>query len=191
MTKAWNIPQFWQGQEVAILAAGPSMSQATAERVRHLPCIAVNEAIRVAPWATMLVALDRDFWLEDRPFDGLRVCGVPCDVDALYAGMWPERVTLAPGHVIEIHNSGLAAIRIAARAGASKITLAGFEPESGRNFYDDETRDYAGVAQGLAAIIAELGAAGVVVEHLASEAEAEHGADEAAEPATPARAKRK
>lgn len=182
MTTLWKITPEWKGKTVAVLACGPSMSAevAAALAVDHL-CIVVNAAQRVAPWAAMMVALDPwTYELEDtRAFEGTRVCGVDVDgLDALYPGPMWERVTLAPGHVIEIRNSGLAAIRIAAALGASRIILAGFDPEVPRHFYDDEvdTGDYVGLAPALVAITAELAAQGIQVERYAAPAaqEVEH-----------------
>jgi hypothetical protein len=177
MTQPWTITPDWQGETVAVLASGPSMSAEVADALRGHRCIAVNYAVRLAPWAHMVVALDMDPDLDAAlaEFDCLRVTGnVSEDLDGLYAGQWWERVRLAPNHEIEIRNSGLAAIRIAAAMGAARIILAGFNPESRGHFYDDEvdTGDrpdpYIGVAAGLAAMTAELQARGIVVERYVS-----------------------
>ena len=41
----WSVPRLWPGATVAILASGPSMNQAVADRVRAagLPAIAIND----------------------------------------------------------------------------------------------------------------------------------------------------
>ena len=54
----------WRGQTVAILASGPSMSQAVADRVGEAKVcvVAVNTTVKLAPWADMLYAAD-DFWI--------------------------------------------------------------------------------------------------------------------------------
>lgn len=160
MTTPWNIKPLWQGEAVAVLAGGPSMNAAVAAELRKHRCIVVNHAHLRAPWADMLVVLDLNLplWAAASAFAGMRVCGVSSDlVDALYVGPMYERVAMGTNHNIEIHNSGLAAIRIAAAMGAKSIILAGFDPElaPGR---------YAGLAQGLAALIAELRGRGIVVE---------------------------
>ena len=167
MTTAWKIPPDWQGQTVAVLASGPNMSQEVADALREHRRIVVNYTHRLAPDADMLVAMDGNWPQEYRDFAGLRVTGVQDDdLDALYIGPRWERVQLAPGHEIEIHNSGLTAVRIAALMGASRIIMAGFDPENPRHWYDDhvDTGGYVGLSQALQAIEAELTAKGVIVE---------------------------
>lgn len=167
MTTLWKPDGAWPGQTVAVLASGPSMSQVVADGLRAHRTIAVNYTHRLAPWADMLVALDGNWPPEFRAFAGLRVTGVLDDsLNALYAGAMYERVVIGPSHVIEIRNSGLAAIRIAADMGAARIILAGFDPERGTRWHDDEvdTGEYVGVAAGLEQISADLSARGIVVE---------------------------
>lgn len=176
MTTPWKVPQCWQGQTVAVLASGPSMSQELADSVRHLPRIAVRRAHRLAPDADMVLALDgppnEGFWpeLEQSGFAGIRICGVECDLDAMYLHLPHERVVLGAGNIIETRNNGLAAIRVAAMAGASKILLLGFDPETNGHFYDAITDPgysgewYPGLTAGLAALFAELRGQGIDIE---------------------------
>ena len=167
MTTTWKIPPDWQGQTVAVLASGPNMSQEVADALREHRRIVVNHTHRLAPDADMLVAMDGNWPQEWRDFAGLRVTGVQDDdLDALYIGPRWERVQMAPGHEIEIHNSGLTAVRIAALMGASKIIMAGFAPENPRHWYDDDvdTGNYVGLSQALQALEDELTAKGVKVE---------------------------
>jgi len=178
MTTTWKITPDWQGQTVAVLASGPNMSQEVADALREHRRIVVNHTHRLAPDADMLVAMDGNWPQELRDFAGLRVTGVlDDDLDALYIGPRWERVQIAPGHEIEVHNSGLTAIRIAAQMGAARIILAGFDLGTPGHWYDDVHEEYTGVAQGLAAIEAELTARGVKVERYTA-------------PAAPAKAKR-
>lgn len=170
MTTRWPIPQMWLGETVAILGAGPDMTAALAETVREFKTIAVNRSVKFAPWADMFVALDphHPFWEEaDRMgFTGMRICGVECDYDALYPGMMYETVTVAPGHIVQIRNNAMAAIRIAERAGAKKIILLGFDPERYEEIHAHT--GFYGLVQGLAQITAELRAKGVEVERIDS-----------------------
>lgn len=171
MTTPWKIPaDLWAGQTVAILGAGPDMTAALAESSRGHRTIAVNRAIRFAPWADMFVALDphHPFWEEADAlgFRGIRVCGVECDIDALYAGMWYETVQMPGGERLQIRNNALAAIRIAAQAGAAKILLLGFDPERYEEVHAHT--GFRGLVQGLAQITAELHAAGIAVERIDS-----------------------
>lgn len=163
MTTKWNPDGIWQGETVAILGAGPDMTEELALTAKGYKTIAVNRAVRYAPWADMFVALDphHPFWEEaDRlGFTGIRVCGVECDYDAMYAGMFYERVGS-----LEIRNNALAALRIAFRAGAKRIVLIGFDTER-YEFVHRET-GFRGLTEGLAQMVTEIRAAGVVVEQV-------------------------
>lgn len=171
MTTPWIIPaDLWAGKTVAILGAGPDMTAELAASARGHITIAVNRAIKFAPWADLFVALDphHPFWEEaDRMgFEGLRLCGVECDIDALYAGMFYETVQMGEGETLQIRNNALAAIRIAARAGAAKILLLGFDPERYEEIHAHT--GFRGLVQGLQQISAELSAAGIAVERIDS-----------------------
>jgi len=137
------------------------MDQELADSVRHLPCIAVNRAVVMAPWADMLVSIDANWPTEANDFAGLRIIGFEGDIDALYAGLPYEVVTLAPGNVVHIRSNALAAVRIAAMAGAAKILLLGFDTER-----YEAIHNFQGLTVGLAALIAELGAQGIEVERV-------------------------
>lgn len=171
MTTPWTIPaDLWAGETVAILGAGPDMTAELAATARGHKTIAVNRAIKFAPWADMFVALDphHPFWEEaDRlGFQGLRICGVECDLDALYPGMLYETVQMGEGHALHIRNNALAAIRIAALAGARRILLLGFDPERYEEVHAHT--GFRGLVQGLDQITAELRAAGIEVERIDS-----------------------
>jgi len=151
-------PDLWAGETVAILA--PKMTQAVADSVQQYRRIVVTDAYLLAPDADMLFAHDLSWWQREvREFAGLKVSGQQGDIDALYLRMPDEIITLAPSHVLQVRNSGLMSIRIAAMAGASKILLCGFEPEL-------EPEKYPGLVKGLADLIAELRAKGVVIERV-------------------------
>jgi len=173
MTTLWEPTGEWQGATVAVFGCGPSLTPEAVEPLRHHFVIAVNHAAAVAPWADMLVALDANWPAEWREFAGLRVTGCEDDdLDALYIGHRFHRVRTAGGE-IEIRNSGLEAIRIAAEMGASRIILVGFEPDLPGYFYDDEvdTGDFhVGVREGLQQLTAALAERGVVVERFEPEA---------------------
>ena len=169
MTTPWQIPaDLWAGQTVAVLGAGPDMSADLAERARAFSTIAVNRAVKFAPNADMFVALDphHPFWEAAADFQGLKVCGVECDIDALYPGMMYETVRMGDGHTIQIRNNALAAIRIAALAGAAKILLLGFDPERYEEVHAHT--GFYGLVQGLEQITAELQAQGIMVERIDS-----------------------
>lgn len=180
MTTPWKIEPIWAGMTVAVLAAGPSMNQSVADAMQQHKRIALKNTIELAPTADMLLSLDpgAQYFVAPAEFSGLRVCGIDDpDTDALYAGMFYERVTISEGNTVETRNNGLAAIRIAALAGAKKIILCGFDPaEAGywhgrlsaeaQEYLDAVVGEpYPGLTNGLAAIIAELRAQGIEVEH--------------------------
>jgi hypothetical protein len=174
MTTTWNPDGIWQGETVAILGAGPDMTEELALTAKGHKTIAVNRAVKFAPWADMFVALDphHPFWEEadNVGFTGIRVCGVECDYDAMYAGMFVERVVVSPHETIEIRNNALAAIRIAVRAGAARIILLGFDPARYEEVHVHT--GFRGLTEGLEQIIAEVRAAGITVERIDSPVQA-------------------
>lgn len=132
MVKPWSIPREWDGETVAILASGPSMSQAVADQVRAagVPALVVNNTFRLAPWADLLYAADSAWWQFTpgaQRFDGVKVScepvrGIPHLRNAGKLGYSDE-----PDCVHTFGNSGAQAIQIAAKAGAARILLCGFD----------------------------------------------------------------
>lgn len=163
MTTTWEVPKdMWKGETVAVIAGGPSMTQALADSVKQYKRIVVRRAFRFAPDADMLVALDGSsgtlddpFWDDARSFAGMKVTGTESeDLDANYLPMPHETVQLREGHVVQIRNNGLAAIRIAAQTGASKIILLGFDTENYEQVHANT--GFVGLTKGLEALITEL-----------------------------------
>lgn len=171
MTTPWKIEPIWNGETVAILGAGPDMTAELAETARGYKTIAVNRAVKFAPWADMFVALDphHPFWEEagNVGFKGMRVCGIECDIDALYAGMMYENITISEVHSISVRNNALAAVRIAERIGAKKIILLGFDPERYEEVHAHT--GFTGLVSGLKQIISELTAKGINVVRIDSD----------------------
>jgi hypothetical protein len=163
MTTKWQVPpDMFAGEIVAIIAAGPSMTPELADSVRQHRRIVVNDAYLLAPDANMLFAHDLSWWQkhpEAHAFVGLMVSGQEGDINTLYLPMPDEIITLAPWHILQVRNSGLMAVRIAAMAGAARILLCGFHPEL-------EPDKYPGLAAGLTALIAELREKGIEVERM-------------------------
>lgn len=133
----------WDGQTVAILASGPSMSSAVAAKCKHLRTIAINNTFQLAPWADMLYAADDKWWrLTEgwREFVGLKVT---CDnVDPKRTGAWFKELLYLrhtgaegfdpdPSCIKTGRNSGYQAIHIAAHAGAKRILLCGMDMRGG------------------------------------------------------------
>jgi hypothetical protein len=160
MTTPFTVTRMWLGETVAILGNAPGLAEQLATAGRPSRAIAINRAVAVAPWADMLVSIDGNWPAEGEDFAGMRIVGIESDVDALYVHLPHEVVTLAPGHVVELRNNALSAMRIAAAAGAVKLVLFGFDPAR----YED-IHSFPGLAIGLAALIAELHAQGIEVEY--------------------------
>lgn len=101
----------------AILATGPSMSQAVADSVRgRCKVVAVSDAYRLTPWADVLVSTDRKWWDFHKPeFAGRKFAGV--EVRGVERFRW--------AHSGE--NSTLLAMRVAVELGAKRIILLGLD----------------------------------------------------------------
>jgi hypothetical protein len=117
----WSVPPMWKGQTVAVLASGPSMSQAVADAVHAagIPAIVTNDTFRLAPWAQILYAADTEWWGHTagaKDFAGLKVScqavpGVLMLHNAGNVGYSPD-----PACVHTYGNSGAQAIQVAAKA---------------------------------------------------------------------------
>jgi hypothetical protein len=155
----------WAGETVAVIGAGPGMTVEVADQYREYKTIAANRALRFAPWADMFVCIDTDaaFWEgeEVKAFDGIKVCGTVCDIDARYVGMHYEKVQTHDGE-LHIRNNALEAMRIAASSGAAKIILAGIDPEAYQEIHG--VTGFRGLAEGLQQVIDNLRSSGVEVE---------------------------
>lgn len=106
----------------AVLATGPSMSQAVAYQV-HGRCsvVAVSDAYRLAPWADTLASNDSAWWRahpEALQFKGKKFCSVAFEGTERLKPAWPFHTSC---------NSGLFGMRVAAELGASRILLMGFD----------------------------------------------------------------
>lgn len=126
----WSIPLHWKFKTVCVLASGPSMSQEIADRLRpmEMPTIVVNETYRLAPWADLLYAADEAWWkVKPREFNGLKVsCSeVPGVLHLKNAGRIGYSDDADCVHTYG--NSGAQAIQIAAKGGAARIELYGFD----------------------------------------------------------------
>lgn len=106
---------------VVLLAPGPSLTADLVERVRGHSVGVVNNAFQLAPWATFLVAADSKWWRKHpaaQSFAGHKFC----------SGWVPgvERVTASDG-VDKTTNSGLLAMEVARRHGATRLVLLGYD----------------------------------------------------------------
>jgi hypothetical protein len=134
----WTVPPMWQGQTVAILASGPSMSQAVADSVLHLPRIAVNTTYQLARDAEMIYACDAVWWAKYP--DAVAGPGLNVAMEAVpgHHPATPPAVKVLrntgrtgfdphPACLRTLNNSGAQALQIAVHARAARILLLGFD----------------------------------------------------------------
>ncbi len=117
----------------AILASGPSMSQAIADKVRgKCEAIAVSDSYRLAPWCCAMVSQDRAWWKhhpEALKFSGRKFIGVPPDT---IAGVEHADNT---GVITSGTNSGLLGCHVAMTVfKATRILLLGLDLQ-GTHFF--------------------------------------------------------
>ena len=144
---------------VACLASGPSLTQADVNLIRGRVdgVIAINDAVRLAPWADVLYSQDVRWWkrffksgaafagpkyaIENRPKGGREDYPWP-DVTVL-KNTGPHGFEHRPGGLKNYMNSGGAAINLAVHFGATKILLLGYDMARGANgrhhFHGDVT----------------------------------------------------
>jgi hypothetical protein len=133
--KLTSIYPEWQGQTVAILASGPSMTQQMADAVRGVcRVIAINDqAIDYAPWADVIYGSDQRWWAErwdmvkDLPGRriGLANSYFPQEVECLRRST--ERYDERPDYLAGGGSSGYAALGLAVKLGATRVELYGYD----------------------------------------------------------------
>ena len=115
----------------AVLATGPSMSQAVADSVRdRCRVVAVSDAYRLAPWADAMASTDGKWWKahpEAMEFRGRKFTAAP-DFIRL------DGVERLP--VDTATNSGLLGLMVAVKLGATRVLLCGLDMHSpGQHFF--------------------------------------------------------
>lgn len=136
-----TIPRRWPHSTIACLASGPSLTPEDVAYVRgRVRVIAVNEAIRLAPFADVLYSSDWIYWLAYKgvpEFTGMKVA---VEQGGGAGTKWYERVKNlqilrhtgirglehAPDSLRCNANSGAAAINLAMHFGASRVLLLGY-----------------------------------------------------------------
>lgn len=113
-----------------VIASGQSVTQAMADRVRHLPTVAAGDGYQLAPWARAIVACDRGWWMEKSKH-----------LDSYAGERWSPDPH--PGPFDCIHplrnintntNSGLLGLDYWVRRGAKRILLLGIDMQ-GTHFF--------------------------------------------------------
>ena len=183
MTTRWTPDGIFQGQTVAIIGDGPSMTQELADSVRHLPRVCARLGCRWALDADIGIAIDAPpnlgRWPGDMPpspgfwpwalenFKGkLITAGETDELPPEVGSFWHrwEMVTIVdPTHVIELRQNYMSAIHIAEQGGAAKILLLGLDTEA-----YDEMYKLQGLylTKGIEQLTAKLRAKGVIVEQI-------------------------
>lgn len=100
-----------------LLATGTSMSQALADQVRHMPRVAVSNAYELAPDADALVSSDAAWWRAHPK--AVRFAGRRFSVNHVNE---VERIELPTSS-----NSGLVAMHVAQKLGATRLLLLGYD----------------------------------------------------------------
>lgn len=105
-----------------VLASGPSMSQAVADKVRdRCHVVAVSDCFRLAPWADVLASCDGAWWRANP--DALDFAGKKYGLMPDYSSVQGVEKFEAPSGI----NSGLLGLLVAVKLGATKVLLAGFD----------------------------------------------------------------
>lgn len=179
---AWTPDRRFAGQTVAVIAGGPSATPEAIASVSRYAKVVVRESWRLCPIQHgVLLSLDGDReWFrlarDVGGFLGLALTGNPDaganELDFRYIGLRYERVRIDANTEVEIRNSGIAAVRVAAEMGATEILLVGFDMSRGYalgyvpGVQKPGERPYGYAPEALAALIAELAAQGVTVRHV-------------------------
>jgi hypothetical protein len=132
--KFWSVPRCFEGGAVAILASGPSMSQAVADAVQRagVPAIAINTTFRLAPFAWMLYGADQTWWDHQQHRDARAFAGLKVSCEAVKGVLQvqntgPSGFDPHPWCVRTGGNSGYQALHIAVHTGARRVVLCGMD----------------------------------------------------------------
>lgn len=130
----WSVPRLWAGETVVILASGSSMNERVAREVYNsgLPSIAINNTFKLAPFASMIYAADKEWWLHPSNAEVFSLTGMLVSVSQVNDKVLRLRNTGKNGYDPEPHsvrtggNSGYQALHIAISAGAKRVLLVGY-----------------------------------------------------------------
>ena len=147
------VPELWPGSTIVCIASGSSMSATPIDLIRHwreiggCRVIAINDNIKLAPWADILYFADVKWWKWHRElvrnFSGLkfsidnhgaeRVTDRDVIVldDLNFCTTTSGRISRAPHGIYTGRNSGYQAINIAVLLGAKRIVLVGYDMQPG------------------------------------------------------------
>lgn len=151
MSTPWKVTREWEGQTVAILAGGCSLTRADVDRCRgRCKVIAIsNTGIDTidsatkalipafAPWADLLYAADGKWWThyQDRAlaFPGRKVANARVAWDEVHSLERSHELIFdkRPTHLASGGNSGYQALHLAVHLGCTRIVLLGYDMKHG------------------------------------------------------------
>lgn len=183
------IARRYADQTIVCVASGPTLTAEDLAYVRpRAPIVAVNDAIRLAPWAPVLYSSDRGWWwyhrerLRDFPGDQIGIGWKQGDASRLarlprvhvltHTGL--EGLERDPAGLRTGGHSGYAAINLAVHLGARRIVLLGYTCGlvGGRSHFfgrhpvglpESSTQNYAAFRRAYDALVAPLAEIGVAV----------------------------
>lgn len=145
----WHAPSLWDGQTVAILAGGPSLTRDQVERVRRaaqIRVIAINDSYQLAAWADAFWFCDLRWWSWHADRAGWRdVLDRAAAGDTIVATLenrelhekFPfirhlrntgrDGIETAPDAIRHGSNGGYQALMLAMKLGAARVLLLGYD----------------------------------------------------------------
>lgn len=145
----WTTTREWEGQTVAVLASGPSMTREVAAKIREagIRCIAVNNQgiptnnrPAMAPWADVLYAADYSWWYHNKEavlaFQGRRAaidtqndrwCWELLEAVSFLRHGGVDGFDERPDYIRSGGNSGYQGVHLAISLGARRVILCGFD----------------------------------------------------------------
>lgn len=143
VSSAVKVPRLWPGATIVCLGNGSSLTSEDVDYCRgKARVIAINDTVRLAPWADVLYSSDL-FWFRKHrgvpSFTGLKYTLDCVDVRPEWRinrlrGTKDSGLELDPSELRLGRNSGHAAVNLAVHLGASRILLLGFDMQGGRWF---------------------------------------------------------
>lgn len=141
-----QLPRDWAGRSVILIGGGPSLRGFDFDRLRgRAIVVAINDAIRAAPWADVAFTIDRQ-WLARRRdelvrFSGEKIAAMPLGQPAVQGVKFVQRrrgggLSDDPAVVHTGDNSGFAALGMALMRGAGNIALLGYDMDRPGHWHD-------------------------------------------------------
>lgn len=144
----WSVPKLWPGETVVLIGGGPSLTPEQVNACRgRARVIAINDALRLAPWCDVHYFCDERWWKWHHKKDWYQAyMGLRITLENLHLAKEeptlkgvqntgrpdaPNRPTEAlcaePHGVMPGQNSGYQCINLAVHLGAARILLLGYD----------------------------------------------------------------